>query len=206
MTSPRIPRRKPLRPASASSAWASTPTGRSSTACWTNCSASWQRLSRRSQAYGVEVVDFGMVDDAESAYALLPRLKAADLDLVFCDMVTYATSATFAAIVRELDVPIVLVALQPLPALDYSRASTYMQLCNDDFCSVPEFTGVAIRMGKQAAAGDPGHAGRRPGGRRGDRASGATSPRCCTTCSGRGSATSGTRSNTCSTCRPTRRR
>jgi L-arabinose isomerase len=100
--------------------------------------------------HGVEVLDFGMVDDAESAYALLPRLKAADLDLVFCDMVTYATSASFAAIARGLDVPIVLVALQPLAALDYSRASTYMQLCNDDFCSVPEFTGVAIRMGRKA--------------------------------------------------------
>ena len=59
-------------------------------------------LSRWSSRYGVEVVDFGMVDDAESAYALLPQLKAADLDLVFCDMLTYATSATFAAIVRGL--------------------------------------------------------------------------------------------------------
>jgi len=103
----------------------------------------------RVKTHGVEVVDFGIVDDAESAYALLPKLKAADLDLVFCDMLTYATSATFGAIVRGLDVPIVLVALQPLAALDYGRASTYMQLCNDDFCSVPEFTGVAIRMGRR---------------------------------------------------------
>jgi L-arabinose isomerase len=102
------------------------------------------------KTFDVEVVDFGMVDDAESAYALLPQLKAANLDLVFCDMLTYATSASFAAIARGLDVPIVLVALQPLPALDYSRASTYMQLCNDDFCSVPEFTGVAVRMGRPA--------------------------------------------------------
>jgi L-arabinose isomerase len=97
----------------------------------------------------VTVEDFGIVDDAPSAYALLPRLQGADLDLVFCDMLTYATSATFAAIVRALDIPIVLVALQPRPALDYTQASTYMQLCNDDFCSVPEFTGVAVRMGKK---------------------------------------------------------
>jgi L-arabinose isomerase len=103
----------------------------------------------RVKTRGVEVLDFGIVDDAESAYALLPRLKAADLDLVFCDMLTYATSATFGAIVRGLDVAIVLVALQPLRALDYGRASTYMQLCNDDFCSVPEFAGVAIRMGRK---------------------------------------------------------
>jgi L-arabinose isomerase len=101
------------------------------------------------RACGVRVTDFGMVDDARAAYALRDRLKAAGLDLIFCDLVTYATSATFGAIIRDLDVPIVLVALQPLEAMDYSRASTFMQLCNDDFCSVPEFTGVAIRMGKR---------------------------------------------------------
>ena len=98
----------------------------------------------------VEVSNFDIVDSASAAYALLPRIKAADLDLLFCHMLTYATSATFAAIVRSLDIPVVLVALQPRKALDYTRASTYMQLCNDDFCSVPEFTGVAIRMGKKA--------------------------------------------------------
>jgi L-arabinose isomerase len=64
-------------------------------------------------------------------------------------MVTYATSSTFGIIVKELNIPIVMLALQPLSALDYSNASTYMQLCNDDYCSVPEFTGVAMRMGKK---------------------------------------------------------
>jgi len=103
----------------------------------------------RVKANEVQVTSFGIADDAESAYAMLPKLKAANLDLVFCHMLTYATSASFGAIIRGLDVPIVLVALQPLKALDYSKASTYMQLCNDDFCAVPEFTGVAIRMGKK---------------------------------------------------------
>ncbi len=41
-----------------------------------------------------------------------------------------------------------MVALQPLKALDYTKASTHMQLANDDVCSVPEFAGVAVRMGK----------------------------------------------------------
>jgi L-arabinose isomerase len=100
-------------------------------------------------ASGARVTNFGLVDQAEGAYALLPALKAADLDLIFCDMLTYATSATFAAVVRGLDVPIVLVALQPMAAMDYARATTRMQLANDDFCSVTEFTGMAIRMGKQ---------------------------------------------------------
>ena len=107
-------------------------------------------LTARLQRMGAEVRDFGMVDQAQAAYELLPRLKAADLDFVFCDMVTYATSSTFGVLVRGLDVPVVLVALQPMAAMDYANGSTYMQLCNDDFCSMPEFAGVALRMGRPA--------------------------------------------------------
>lgn len=109
-------------------------------------------LKRKLSAHSVELFDFGMVDNAERAAAALPQIEAADLDLLFVDMLTYATSATFGMIVRRMQIPVVLVALQPLPAMDYEHASTYMQLCNDDFCSVPEFTSVAVRMGKKAPA------------------------------------------------------
>ena len=101
-------------------------------------------------AHPVTVLDHGIIDNAEKAYAVLPELKAADLDLLFVDMVTYATSSTFGIIARELHIPIVLVVLQPLAAMDYANARTFMQLCNDDYCSVPEFTGVAVRMGRPA--------------------------------------------------------
>ena len=107
-------------------------------------------FERRVASSGVEMVPFGLVDNAEAAYAALKAMRAADLDLLFCDMLTYATSCTFGAIVRALDMPIVLVALQPLARLDYAQATTYMQLCNDNICSLPEFTGVAVRMGKPA--------------------------------------------------------
>jgi L-arabinose isomerase len=100
-------------------------------------------------AYGVRVVDFGLVDDSQSAYAALKKIRQANLDLLFVDMVTYATSATFAPLVQGLDIPIVLVVLQPDMAMDYPRGSTVMQLTNDDFCSVPEFANVAVRMGKR---------------------------------------------------------
>jgi L-arabinose isomerase len=96
-----------------------------------------------------EVIDFGLVDNVEKAYELVPKLNAANLDLIFCDMVTYATSNTFGTVIRSVNVPIVLVALQPDQAMDYTRASTYMQLYNDDICSLPEFAGVAARMGKK---------------------------------------------------------
>ena len=104
----------------------------------------------KTKAYGVQVKNFGIIDNALASYSVLPEIKAANLDLLFIDMLTYATSSTFGILIRELDIPIVLVALQPLSSLDYQNASTYMQLCNDDLCSVPEFTGVAVRMGKPA--------------------------------------------------------
>ncbi len=96
----------------------------------------------------VHVHDFGISDCSTTAYELLPRLKAADLDLLFVDMLTYATSSTIAPIFRELRIPIVLVALQPMQAMDYTRATTRMQLLNDDICSLPEFACVAQRLGR----------------------------------------------------------
>ncbi len=97
----------------------------------------------------VEVIDFGMIDDSEKAYAAVPEILAANVDVLFCNMVTYATSSVFAPIAKEVNKPMVLVALQPRAALDYTKASTFMQLENDNICSVPEFTGVAIRLGKK---------------------------------------------------------
>lgn len=97
----------------------------------------------------VEIVDFGMVDSSEKGYEVAKKMQAENLDLVFCNMVTYATSSVFAPIMREVNRPIVLTALQPRDALDYDKANTFMQLENDSICSVPEFTGVAIRLGKK---------------------------------------------------------
>lgn len=97
----------------------------------------------------VELLDFGMVDSSEKAYDTAQKIKAANPDVIFCNMVTYATSSVFAPIIRDVNIPIVLTALQPLQALDYKNANTFMQLENDNICSVSEFTGVAERMGKK---------------------------------------------------------
>ncbi len=100
-------------------------------------------------AEGMAVFDFGMIDSPMKAYEALKKIESANLDLLFCDMLTYATSGTFGIIIKSLNIPIVLVALQPMKAMDYTRASTYMQLANDDICALPEFAGVAVRMGKK---------------------------------------------------------
>lgn len=102
-------------------------------------------------ACGVEVMDYGMVDTSLKSYEALDKMKADRLDLVICNMVTYATSSTFAPIMRDIGVPVVLLALQPLSGMDYTKASTVMQLENDNICSVPEFTGVAARLDRKVA-------------------------------------------------------
>ncbi len=106
-------------------------------------------LADRIRQRGVIVTDLGMVDNAESAYKAVRDLKAGDFDLIFCNMLTYATSATWGIMARELNVPIVLVALQPLDRIRYDQCTTRMQLANDNICSVPEFAGVSVRMGRK---------------------------------------------------------
>lgn len=106
-------------------------------------------LETKLQARKATTYNFGMIDQAEAAYGIVKNIKAADLDLLMIDMVTYATSSTFGVLARKLNIPIVLVALQPMKAMDYKNGHTFMQLVNDDFCAVPEFTGVAVRMGRR---------------------------------------------------------
>lgn len=108
-------------------------------------------------AMDVEVVDFGMVDSNQKSFQVAEEIQGAGLDILFCNMATYATSSVFAPIVRQTTLPIVLVALQPRKALDYTKASTFMQLENDNICSVPEFIGVARRFGKDIADVVIGH-------------------------------------------------
>lgn len=110
-----------------------------------------QQLIEMVKSNQVEVLDFGMVDSSEKAYQVSRCIAAEAPDVIFCNMATYATSSVFAPIMREATAPVVLVALQPRSALDYTQASTFMQLENDNICSVPEFTGVAVRLGKKVS-------------------------------------------------------
>ena len=101
------------------------------------------------EKHDVEVVDFGLIENSEQAYEVAQKINGQGIDILMCNMVTYATSSVFAPIVRDCNIPMVLVALQPRAAMGYTKASTFMQLENDNICSVPEFTGVAARLGKK---------------------------------------------------------
>ena len=88
------------------------------------------KLAEKLAANAVTVTDFGMIDNSAKAYDALPKILAADPDAVFVDMVTYATSATFAPIVRALSCPVVLAALQPGPKIvfDITKVSRVFEI------------------------------------------------------------------------------
>ena len=98
---------------------------------------------------GVEVVDLGMVCSNREGFETAARINGSSVDLIICNMITYATSSVFAPVVQNTTAPVILLALQPRKALDYTMASTRMQLENDNICSVPEFIGVANRMNRK---------------------------------------------------------
>lgn len=97
-----------------------------------------------------EIVDGGFADDVDSAFASVQKLKKEDIDALFLVLTTYVTSAVAAPFAIHLDVPQVLVGIQPLTHLDYKHTTTYMQLVNDDICAMPEVAGVYARLGKGA--------------------------------------------------------
>lgn len=106
-------------------------------------------LKEQIERNGVEVIDFGIVDNNEKAFETAEKMQGANLDILFCNMLTYATSCIFAPILRNVSLPMILLALQPRERMDYSNAHTQQQLENDNICAVPEFVNVSERFGKK---------------------------------------------------------
>ncbi len=96
-----------------------------------------------------DIIDLGFADEIDTSYVALKKAQCADLDALFIVMATYITSQTVFPFAKYLKVPQILVGLQPLNRLDYNKTTTYMQLCNDDICSMPEFAGVYERVGAE---------------------------------------------------------
>ena len=64
----------------------------------------------------VELIDGGIVTTKELAQQAGDKFRAADVDLVILQLLTYATSYNMLPAVRDLDVPVVLVNVQKLRA------------------------------------------------------------------------------------------
>ncbi len=100
----------------------------------------------------VEIVDGGIVTTKEQSQAAGNMFRAADVDLVFMQLLTYATSYNMLPAVKDLDVPVVLVNVQKLKALDYDTAGTAEWLGEGYACgAVGEMVADLNRYGKRSA-------------------------------------------------------
>ena len=113
------------------------------------------RIAARLGSLGVQVEDAGLVDSPDAARAAATRLRAAGCGIVFLYVATYALSSTVLPIVQDLGVPVVVLNLQPTPAMDIAGinalgdrgAMTGAWLANCQACSVPEIGNVFRRTG-----------------------------------------------------------
>ncbi|MCD7060616.1 arabinose isomerase [Pelagibacterium xiamenense] len=104
---------------------------------------------------GVEVVNLGLIDTPEKAVDAGHDFRAADIDLIFLYVTTYALSSTVLPVVRRAGVPVVILNLQPERAIDYAAFNrlpdrtrmTGEWLAHCAACPVPEIANVFTRAG-----------------------------------------------------------
>ena len=100
----------------------------------------------------VEVVDGGIVTTKELSMAAGDKFRAADVDLVILQLLTYATSYNMLPAVRDLNVPVVLVNVQKKKAPDYANTDTPTWLGELYACgAVGEMVADLERAGKRHA-------------------------------------------------------
>ena len=100
----------------------------------------------------VELVDGGIVTTKEAAMVAGDKFRAADVDLVILQMLTYATSYNMLPAIRDLNVPVVLVNVQKKKAPDYANADTATWLGELYACgAVGEMVADLERAGKRHA-------------------------------------------------------
>lgn len=100
----------------------------------------------------VELIDGGLVTTKEEAQAAGDKFRAAGVDLVFLQLLTYATSYNMLPAVKDLDVPVVLVNLQKKRVPDYAHAEIPDWLGEYYACgAVGEMVADLNRYGKRHA-------------------------------------------------------
>jgi L-arabinose isomerase len=112
-------------------------------------------VDKRIARPGVEVVNLGLIDNPPKALEAGHKFRQADVDLIFLHITTYALSSTVLPVVQRAKVPVIILNLQPAPAIDYASFNkmgdrTKMSgewLAHCAACPVPEIANVFNRAG-----------------------------------------------------------
>jgi len=110
-------------------------------------------VEKRLARPGIEVVNLGLIDSPPRAMDAGHQFRAADVDLIFLYVTTYALSSTVLPVVQRAKVPVIVLNLQPAAAIDYvtfnkmgdRTAMTGDWLAHCAACPVPEIANVFNR-------------------------------------------------------------
>ncbi|MDR0377838.1 MAG: L-fucose/L-arabinose isomerase family protein [Spirochaetaceae bacterium] len=107
-------------------------------------------IAGKMAAFGVEIVSPGLVDNPDAARRAAELFREKRVELVFLSVSTYALSHTALPAVQGLGAPVVILNLQPVPAIDYKTFNalgdrgrmTGEWLAHCQACAVPEIASV----------------------------------------------------------------
>jgi len=101
------------------------------------------------------VINAGLVDNIDKAFAAGKLLKTEDADIIFLYVTTYALSSTVLPVVQRAKVPVIILNLSPEAAIDYTSFNAmdnrtkmtgeWLAFCSA--CPVPEIANVFNRTG-----------------------------------------------------------
>jgi L-arabinose isomerase len=102
-----------------------------------------------------EIVNVGLVDTVDKAFAAGKKFKTEDVDVIFLYVSTYALSSTVLPVVQRAKVPVIILNLSPEAAIDYASFNAmkdrkqmtgeWLSFCSS--CPVPEIANVFNRTG-----------------------------------------------------------
>ena len=95
-------------------------------------------VEKRIRNFGCRVVSAGLIDTPEGGRRAGRLFAREDFDLLVCHAATYATSSQVLPVVRKSGLPVLVLNLQPVAALDYENTGTGEWLANPHFSSADE--------------------------------------------------------------------
>ncbi len=114
-----------------------------------------QLVQQNIESIHPQVVNAGLVDNIDKAFAAGQLFKREDIGIIFLYVSTYALSSTVLPVVQRAKVPVIILNLSPEAAIDYSAfnamnnrtAMTGEWLAYCSACPVPEIANVFNRTG-----------------------------------------------------------
>ncbi|MFB7270812.1 arabinose isomerase [Streptomyces sp. NPDC056244] len=105
------------------------------------------RVTERMREFDADVVDVGFISDAQESAEAAEKLRAADCDLIVGFLTTYMTATMLVPVAQRAGAPVLLINLQPTPAMDHAFFDTGQWLAYCGACPLPEMANAFERVG-----------------------------------------------------------